>query len=326
MQFFCRIINIIPDICLAKNVFNIILYTSGIIMDKEYTIYGFRFKVKNTLITVAVACAILIVLLLIDRYLTPISWYGVIIGSAFMVALVLATQTVTERGLPSDYPYDLIWWVFPICIVFARAYYVLNALDEFHSFYDVIAIWNGGIAIYGGIIGGILAIFICSKIKKHNFVDTLDCIAPVLILAQSIGRWGNYVNQEVFGREITNASWQWFPFAVHINNGTFNGWYMATFFYESVINLVGFFVLMTLLRKVKLRGIVCCGYLIFEGIIRYFLEGLRVPEYILYIPGTKMPVSQAVSLGMIFIGTIWLLIITIKRNKDNAKNNQTLSH
>ena len=292
-------------------------------MNKDFKVFGFKFNIKNTLITVAIACAILIVLLLLDMYVTSISWYGVIIGTAFLVALMLGTQTVTIRGMPSDYPYDLIWWIFPICIIFARAYYVLNALDEFHSFYDVIAIWNGGIAIYGGIIGGILAIFICSKIKKQNFVDTLDCVAPLLILAQSIGRWGNFVNQEVFGREVTSAAWQWFPFAVHINNGMFSGWYLATFFYESILNLLGFFILMTLLRKINLRGIVCCGYLIFEGFIRFFLEGLRVPHYILYIPGTKMPVSQVVSLAMIFIGIVWLLIITIKRNKINAKNSQT---
>ena len=292
-------------------------------MDKEFKVFGFKFKWKNTLIAFAIMAAMLIVLLLLDMYVTHISWYGVIIGFAFLTALVLGTQTVQYRNLPSDYPYDLIWWIFPICIIFARAYYVLFALDEFHSFYDVIAIWNGGIAIYGGIIGGILAIFICSKIKKHSFVDTLDCAAPVLILAQSIGRWGNFVNQEVFGREVTNTAWQWFPFAVHIDNGTFNGWFLATFFYESILNLIGFFVLTTILRKSKLKGIVCCAYLIFEGIVRFFLEGLRVPAYILYIPGTNMPVSQAVSLAMILIGAIWLLIITIKRNKDNAKNTST---
>lgn len=294
-------------------------------MDNEFHVFGFKFKWRNTLITLGIAAAVLIVLLLVDMYLMPISWYGVIIGTAFLVALLLATQTFPLRNLPSDYPYDLVWWVFPFSIIFARAYYVVNSLSEFHSFYDVIAVWNGGLAIFGGIIGGIIAILICSKIKKHNAIDTADCIAPLLLLAQSIGRWGNFVNQEVFGKEVVSKAWQWFPFAVHIENGAFSGWFLATFFYESIINLAGFFILMTILRKVNLRGFTTCCYFIYEGFIRYFLEGLRVPEYILYIPGTKFPVSQAVSLGMIFVGIVGIVIITIVRNKKNAKNNQTIN-
>ena len=89
-------------------------------MDKEFRVFGFKFKWKNTLITLGVAAAILIVLLLLDMYVISISWYGVIIGTAFLVALTLGTQTVLERDMPSDYPYDLIWWIFPICIIFAR--------------------------------------------------------------------------------------------------------------------------------------------------------------------------------------------------------------
>ncbi len=295
-------------------------------MDKNFRVFGFEFNVRKFLITIAVAAGILALLLILDMYVTSISWYGVIIGTGFLMALALAPQLMKERGLPADYPYDLIWWIFPLSIVCARLYYVLFSLDEFHSFYDVIAVWNGGLAIYGGVIGGIIGIAICCAIKKRNFVGTLDVLAPVLILGQAIGRWGNFVNQEVFGRAVTNPNWQWFPFAVHVDNGMFSGWYLATFFYESVLNLIGFALLVWLLRKVHVNGIVSCGYLIWYGVVRYFLEGLRLKEYILFIPGTNFPVSQAVSLAMIVIGVVWLITITVIHVKGNAKNNKTLHH
>ncbi len=291
-------------------------------MDKEFSIFGFKFKVRNVLLTGIIACTLLIVLLLLDMYVTPISWYGVIMGTAFLVAIFLSSQLMKERGLPDDYPYDLIWWIFPLSIVGARLYYVLCSLDEFHSFYDVIAVWNGGLAIFGGVIGGIVAVGICCAIKKRNFVATLDVLGPVLIMGQAIGRWGNFINQEVFGFEVTNKAFQWFPIAVHINNGMFEGWFLATFIYESVLNVAGFFLLVTLLRKVKIKGVVTCSYLIYEGVIRFILEGLRVPEYILYIPGTNFPVSQAVSLGMILVGAVWLTILLVQNHKNHAKNNQ----
>lgn len=294
-------------------------------MNKNFKVFGFEFNVRKFLITMACALMVFAVLLILDMYVTPISWYGVIMGTAFLVAIVLGCQLMKERGLPSDFPYDLIWYVFPLAIIGARVYYVLFSLDEFNTFWEMLEIWKGGLAIYGGVIGGIIGVGICCAVKKRNFVDTLDVLAPVLILGQAMGRWGNFINQEVFGYEVTNPNWQWFPFAVHIDNGLYNGWFLATFFYESMLNLIGFILLVILLRKVKVRGIVGCGYLIFYGLVRFFLEGLRVSTYILYIPGTKFPVSQAVSLSMIVIGAVWLTIIAI-RYKGNAKNSKISSN
>ena len=134
--------------------------------DKKINIFGFKFKLKNFILTITVALAVLLVLLLVDMFVTDVSWYGVIIGTGFLVALVMACQLCGERGLNSDFPYDLILWVFPLSLIGARTYYVLCSLDEFSSFWEMCAIWNGGMAIYGGIIGGLIGLVICCLIKK----------------------------------------------------------------------------------------------------------------------------------------------------------------
>jgi len=289
--------------------------------DKIISIFGFKFKLKHLLLTLVLASVALVILLLIDMYVHEISWYGVIIGIGFLIAIVCAVQLCKERGLPNDFPYDLIIWIFPLSIICARLYYVICSPGEFDSFLDVIAVWEGGIAIYGGIIGGIIGVVICCLIKKQSIVATFDIAAPCLIIAQSIGRWGNFINQEVYGMEVTNKALQWFPFAVHITEYGGDSWHLATFFYESVLNLIGFFVLVTILRKSKIKGIVGSVYLIFYGTVRFLLEGLRESEFILNIPGTNMAVSKVVSLAIILIGVVWLTCLLInRRNKLNEKN------
>lgn len=280
-------------------------------MKDEFSIWGFKFKTKNLMITLGVAAVVLLGLLLFNAFVREVSWYGVIIGLGFLVALWLATQLASFRDLPSELPYDLILWIFPFSIVGARAYYVLTSLDEFHSFYDVIAVWEGGIAIYGGIIGGLIGLMICCAIKKKNVIDCTDLAAPCLIMAQSIGRWGNFINQEVYGWEITNKAFQWFPFGVKVGET----WHLATFFYESILNLGGFFLLTFLLRKYKIRGLVTATYLVFYGIVRLILEGLRDDFYILKIPGTNLAVSQVVSGVIILVGLVWLTVLLIKNRK-----------
>lgn len=295
--------------------------------DKVISIFGFKFKIKNLLLTLIISCFVAVVLVLLDLYVINISWYGVIIGTGFLIALVCAIQLCQYRGLPNDYPYDLILWIFPLSIVFARAYYVICSPDEFANFGEMIAVWNGGIAIYGGIIGGIIAICICCAIKKQNIISTFDVAAPCLIIAQSIGRWGNFINQEVYGLEVKNKAMQWFPFAVHITANGQDSWHLATFFYESILTCAGFFLLVAILRKCKIKGVVASTYLVYYGVVRYLLEGLRESEYILNIPGTKLAVSKAVSLVIIVVGVVWLTCLLIKNRKkplektENTQNN-----
>lgn len=290
-------------------------------MKKEFNVFGFKFRVDKLLITLSIALGLFLILLLVDMYITDVSWYGVIIGTGFVVALWVAVQLSSFRNIEKDFPFDLILWIFPFAIVFARIYYVLCSLDEFSNFWDVFKIWEGGIAIYGGIIGGLIGLIICCLIKKKSIVACMDLASPCLILAQAIGRWGNFVNKEVYGFEVTNKAWQWFPFAVEVNGS----YYLATFFYESILNVGGFFLLTYLIRKCNIKGIVASTYLIFYGIVRYFLEGLRIPQYILYIPGTKFPVSQAVSLAIILVGVVWLCYLLIShRKKQNSEKGETI--
>ena len=178
--------------------------------DKIISVFGFKFKIKNLLLTLIIACAVAIALVLVDMYITKISWYGVIIGTAFLVAIMFSTQLFEFRGLQNDFAFDLILWIFPLSIICARAYYVICSPEEFSNFGEMIAVWNGGIAIYGGIIGGLIGLIICCLIKKKNIISTMDVAAPCLIIAQAIGRWGNFINQELYGWEIKNKAFQWF--------------------------------------------------------------------------------------------------------------------
>lgn len=287
-------------------------------MKKEFSVFGYKFNTKMTIVMLGICLSLFLVLLGLDLNGHRVSWYGVLTGTGFLVALILCTKFAVHRGLDGDFFYDLIWFVFPLAIIGARLHYVLCSLDEFNSFYDVIAIWNGGQGIYGGIIGGAIGLVICCLIKKKNILSTMDVVAPTLILAQSIGRWGNFINKEVYGREITNKMFQWFPAGVNID-GT---WHMATFFYESVWDLIGFFVLWAILRKCNNRGIVASSYLVFYGVGRFFLEGLREVKYILFIPGTQIAVSQFISIVCVVVGVIGIVASLIVNNKKKRCENE----
>lgn len=287
-------------------------------MKEDFNFLGFKINTKKFLITLAVFCAVVIVLLLLDMFVISISWYGFLMGCAFLLAVVIACDLMKERDLPSDFPYDLIWWVFPLSILGARVAFVVNNIDLYENFWEMCQVWNGGLSIYGGVMGGAVGLVICCLIKHKNILSAMDCAAPVLILGQAIGRWGNFINKEVYGWEITNEAWQWFPFGVKIGNS----WHLANFFFESVLDLAGFFVLLLVLRKSKQKGIVACTYLAYYGFIRYFLEQLRDPKFIMLIPGTSIEWSALTSIIMFSIGAIGLITIFVLKMVKMKKNTQ----
>ncbi len=280
-------------------------------MRKHFNFLGFKINTKNFLISLAVFAGIFLLLVIIDEYFKSVSWYGFLIGCAFLLAVVLAGELMPERGLSKDFPYTLIWWVFPFTVVGARLAFVLSEIDYYNSFFEVIAIWKGGLSLYGGIIGGVIGLLICCAIKRVNPISAMDVSAPVLILGQSIGRWGNFINGEVYGWEITNKSLQWFPFGVKIDGV----WHLANFFYESVLNFGGFLLLLYILRKSKQKGVVLSSYCVYYGIVRLFLEGLREPEFIMLIPGTSIEWSRLMSCVIILVGIVGLIITNIVKNK-----------
>lgn len=288
-------------------------------MKDYFNFLGFKINTKKFLITVGVFAALVLILVLIDLLLFKISWYGFLMGCAFILAVVVSAELMPCRGLKKDLPYDLIWFIFPLAIIGARIAYVINYPEQYKTFLDVIAVWEGGLSIYGGVMGGALGLIICCLIKKVNPIPAMDCVAPVLILGQAIGRWGNFFNAEVYGHEITNSALQWFPFGVKINGV----WHLATFFYESVLDLAGFFMLLLLVRKTKQKGLVTSAYLTYYGFIRFFLEDLRDAEFIMRIPGTNIAWSKLVSIITFSVGVICLITCLIISYVKRRKNSET---
>ncbi len=207
-----------------------------------------------------------------------ISIYGLLIACAMAISVFLCSRQEKRLGLPKDLTYDLALWVIPAGVIGARLYYVAFQWDMYRQNpLSILYIWEGGLAIYGGVIGGALAVFAFSRIKKVPFGKLADMIAPALILSQAIGRWGNYFNGEAYGRLIENPALQWFPLAVNVDGG----WHMATFFYESVWDLLGFLILWLNRKKTTRSGNLFLLYLIWYGLGRAFIEGLRTDSLML---------------------------------------------
>ncbi len=207
-----------------------------------------------------------------------ISIYGLLIACAMAISVFLCSRQEKRLGLPKDLTYDLALWVIPAGVIGARLYYVAFQWDMYRQNpLSILYIWEGGLAIYGGVIGGALAVFAFSRIKKVPFGKLADMIAPALILSQAIGRWGNYFNGEAYGRLIDNPALQWFPLAVNVDGG----WHMATFFYESVWDLLGFLILWLNRKKTTRSGNLFLLYLIWYGLGRAFIEGLRTDSLML---------------------------------------------
>ena len=242
-----------------------------------------------------------------SRYIIgKLPWYGTLISAGVIAALLLCMREEKRRGLKEDTIIDLAFWAIPLALVGARIYY---AVFNWQAFSDdplsVFRIWEGGIAIYGAIIGGLIGVLIFSKRRKMNPFILTDIIVPGLALAQGIGRWGNYFNMEAYGREITNTSLQFFPIGVQIPGGSGYTWHMATFFYESCWDIVVFLLLWFVIRKrTEKPGTITLWYLLLYGVGRFFIEGLRTDS----LMSGRIRVSQLLSLALvIFAGTLLLL-------------------
>ncbi len=259
-----------------------------------------------------------------------IAYYGLLIAIGMGIGVFLACKNAKFRGLKTDDIIIIACYVLPLSIIGARIYYVLFSLDSFDNFWQVFEIWNGGMAIYGGVIGGAIGVTLYCLIHKKNFLDIADIVVPSLILGQAIGRWGNFINQEAYGAVITNPNAQWFPLGVFIEECYMkgchcggSGWHMATFFYESMWNLAVFAVLMVLLRKnkLKLRGSMMCFYMILYGIGRSWIEGFRTDS--LYLGSIR--VSQFLSILMIIFGVGFILVSYLLNKKGKIKSLAQLS-
>ncbi len=245
-----------------------------------------------------------------------VHWYGVIIGSGLALALYLAIREGNRRGLPKDTFADLMIWAIPIAIISARIYYVIFEWDYYVNHpAEIPQIWNGGIAIHGALIGSVLTAYIFARKRGLSFWKIADIAAPSIILGQAIGRWGNFMNQEAHGGEVTRS----FLENLHlpdfiINQMEIGGvYYHPTFLYESLWDFAGFILLMLLRRVNFRRGEMFLTYVIWYSVGRYFVEGLRTDSLML----GSLRMAQAISIVLIG-GALAILIYRRKKKLSNA--------
>lgn len=226
--------------------------------------------------------------------------YGILMAAAILTAALYCGAEEKRRGLPKDIGLDIVLYTVPIAVVAARAYYVVFSWPMYRDHpVSVFYVWEGGLAIYGGVIGGVLGLYLLAKRRKIPFMTLGDVAAPALLLGQAIGRWGNFVNGEAHGGVVGNAALRFFPMAVRVQ-GT---WYYATFFYESLWNLIGFYFLYRQSRKEGARrGQVTLWYFAWYGMGRMMIEMLRTDSLML----GEVRVSQALSL-LLFIAAAFIL-------------------
>ena len=254
-------------------------------------------------------------------------WYGVLMALGILIGVWLTLREGKRKKLTEDDILDMCLVIIPSGVVGARLYYVIFEWASYASNpIRALYIWEGGLAIYGAVIGGLIGMFIYSRVKKIRFLKLADCIAPGLVLAQAIGRWGNFFNQEAFGLPINNGELMWFPFAVYIEGyHTFNGqpcsnpYHMATFFYESVWCLIVFIILWSCRRKFKHNGDAILSYAALYGLERMFVERLRGDSLYIIKPGGAIAAGVRVSemLSFILVAAIaaFFLIRYFKENK-----------
>lgn len=205
-----------------------------------------------------------------------ISWYAILIVAAILIGLAFCTREARRLHVPQDTIIDFLLYAIPLAIICARIYYVIFRFNMYSE--DLLAIFNireGGLAIFGGMIGGLIAARIAARRHQVPVLTLLDIVAPALVLGQAIGRWGNYINMEAYGLRISEAYLQFFPFAVEIPVGDIWYWHMATFFYEFCWDVLVFAILLLIRHHKRRSGDVFCWYLLLYCAGRTVIEGLR---------------------------------------------------
>jgi len=262
-----------------------------------------------------------------------VRWYGLIITCGIVLACWYTMfRGKRNEGIISDDVLDIAMVTVLLGVLGARLYYVLTTLNQFEykSLIDVIAIWNGGLAIYGGIIGGCLGIVITCAVKKIRWQKLFDMAAPGVMIAQALGRWGNFFNGEAHGYEITETTrFDFFNVEHTLPSGegtlfhtlrmglsdTVGGhmnYYHPTFLYESLWNVLGFVLINLFYKRKKFDGQIALMYFAWYGFGRMFIEGLRTDS--LHIPGTTLRISQCVGLFCFVVSLLLLIGLLIWRH------------
>lgn len=245
-----------------------------------------------------------------------VSWYGLLIVTGAALAVFLASREEKRAGLPKDTIIDLALWTLPMGIIGARLYYVAFSWPQYRDNpISILHIHEGGLAIYGGLIAGLLTVILFCRHRRLSFLKVCDVIAPGVALAQALGRWGNYFNQEAYGLPLTNPALFFFPIGVQIMENGVPVWHMATFFYESLLDFAIFLFLIIARRKLPHKtGDVFFAYLFLYGAARLVVENFRMDS--LY-SGGGVRISQLLS--VLICGAILIaLYIRVNKEKKNA--------
>ena len=242
-----------------------------------------------------------------------IYWYGIIIALGFLLAVIYMMRRAPVFGLTQDDVLDEVLWAVPIGVICARLYYCIFYWELYaDNPISILYIWEGGLAIYGGVIGGAITILAVSRVKKIPTGVMLDVAAMGVLIGQIFGRWGNFMNREAHGT-VTDS---FFKMGLVDASGAVT-YYHPTFLYESVWNLVGFLALHFLTKKRKFDGQIFLSYLTWYGLGRVWIEGLRTDS--LYLFSTGIRVSQLVAALCVVIGGGALAFMLIKRKPDPAQ-------
>ena len=255
-----------------------------------------------------------------------VHWYGLIIMCGMLFCVLYVYHHWKKEGWNPDHFFDVAIAAIAIGVLGARLYYILFSLDSYivtgGSFWsnlgktikNMISVWNGGLAIYGGLIAGALAIFFVARWRKIPVLPLLDIVAPSVALAQAVGRWGNFVNAEAHGGP-TDLPWR-----MGITYGTNTYYFHPTFLYESLWNILGFILLNQLRKHKKYNGQVLLAYAAWYGFGRMLIEGLRT-DSLMWGP---FRVSQLLA-ALLFVGCLaWMIVIHIRQKKADEANRESI--
>ena len=252
-----------------------------------------------------------------------VRWYGIIIACGILLGYFIAQRTLQRVGFDKDVLVDILFWSAIIGFIVARIYFVIFQFPYYAQHpAEIPKIWHGGIAIHGGIIGGfITGIFICKR-KNINPFQMGDIAAPSMILAQGIGRWGNFMNHEAHGGPVSRS----FLEHLHIpdfiiDNMYINGvYYHPTFLYESIWDVLGFIILLSLRKHLRI-GDTFALYLIWYSIGRFFVEGLRTDSLMLT---SHIRIAQLMSIVLVIVGIVIIIVRHVKFKPQRFKDAKPL--
>lgn len=235
-----------------------------------------------------------------------VRWYGVLIAVALMIGISIAARLAKKRGFQEDHVWTVFLVTIPCAIIGARLYYVIFQWENYRfNLGEIVAVWHGGLAIHGAILGGIFAVFCVCRYYRMSFGSMADCFAPALSLGQAIGRWGNFINGEAHGY-ATNLPW-----AIEVNGEMVH----PTFLYESLWDLVVFFVTLFLFQRVKRKGNVFLWYLMLYSVGRFIVEGFRTDSLML---GTLRQ-AQVISI-VLFVAALAIYLWGGWKQKGNVQD------